>query len=60
MAALILFIVALTYFYEEYSHAVYRDSYVRWKYATVIFLGAAGLTTFVLGVGWLAQNLATK
>jgi hypothetical protein len=57
IALLIGFVLAATFFYEQYCHSLDHSSYKAWKYATVLSLGWGGLFAFVLGFCWLALSL---
>lgn len=57
IATLILFMVFQTVFYEAYSHSPDHNTYSRSKYALCNSLDWTGLLLFVIGFGWLAQNL---
>jgi hypothetical protein len=57
IALLILFLVAMTYTYEEYCHDLTHASYKPWKYAMCNSLGWGGLFAFIFAFGWLAVNL---
>lgn len=54
---LILFLLWMTYCYEEYCHRAEHDSYRNWKFALSISFGWMGFLAFILGFIWLAQNL---
>lgn len=57
IALILLFMVLQTYWYEEYCHSPAHDSYSAWKYGLCNSLGWTGLVAFLLGFGWLAENL---
>lgn len=51
----ILFVLAQSYFYEEYVHSTCRETYRRWKYSLSMSLAFTGLFCFVaafLKVAW--------
>jgi hypothetical protein len=65
---LLLFMTALNFFYENYSHfhylpATHADKqrgtgeYRRWKYALVLSFGYSGLLAFFFAYAWLARSL---
>jgi len=54
---LILFLLWMTYCYEEYCHSPVHDTYRAWKYAITQSLGWIGFISFILGFGWIAANL---
>jgi hypothetical protein len=57
IALLIFFMGLLAYWYEEYCHSWRHNTYSRWKYATIVWLGFTGVLAFVVGVVWFAGNL---
>ncbi len=54
---LILFLLWMTYCYEDYCHTPTHDTYRAWKYAVTHGLGWMGFLAFLLGFVWAAANL---
>jgi len=52
---LMLFLLWMTYCYEEYTHSLKHDSYRAWKYALTQSLGGMGFIAFLLGFVWLVS-----
>jgi hypothetical protein len=57
IALLIFFIGLQAFWYEEYCHSENHNTYNRWKYATIVWLGFTGLLAFAVGVVWFAGFL---
>ncbi len=54
---LILFMVLLSMWYEDYCHSKTHDTYTAWRYGTVQALGVIGLISFLLAFIWLGANI---
>ena len=54
---LIMFLLWMTFCYEEYCHHADHASYAAWKYAVTVSLGWTGFISFLCGFGWLGANL---
>jgi hypothetical protein len=57
IAALIVFMILQTVWYEEYCHSADHNTYRAWKYALCNVLGWSGMLAFLLGFAWLAANV---
>jgi hypothetical protein len=57
IALLIIFILFITFAYEQYCHDKTHTSYKSWMYATVVSLGFTGALAFGMAFGWLAVSL---
>lgn len=55
---LILFLLWMTYCYEDYCHSCKHDTYRAWKYALTQALGCMGFIAFLLGFLWLGSSLS--
>jgi len=54
---LIMFLLWMAFWYEDYCHHAEHNSYRAWKYALSVSLGLMGYISFVFGFGWLGANL---
>jgi hypothetical protein len=54
---LIIFLLVVTFAYEQYCHDKDHKFYKSWMYATVVSLGFSGALAFGMAFGWLAFSL---